>query len=86
MFERNILARLFHIVSNYFSVDIISSSETEVSFTIDGKQIHNKDLNAMVDDIKKEFGLLDNSVSEFIEYKKNRALIFCVLDNNHNNI
>jgi hypothetical protein len=35
MFEKAILARLFKIVAKYYSVDIISASETEVSFTVD---------------------------------------------------
>jgi hypothetical protein len=32
----------------------------------------------MTEKIKKEFNLLDSSTSEFVEYKKDRALIFCV--------
>jgi hypothetical protein len=35
MFEKGILTRLFSIVDDYFSVDIVSTSETEVTFTID---------------------------------------------------
>jgi len=69
MFERNILARLFTIVSNYFSIDIVSSSETEITFTIDGKWVEDKDIEW-----------------EFVEYRKNRALIFCVGENMKNHI
>ncbi|MDQ7009432.1 MAG: hypothetical protein Q9M94_04050 [Candidatus Gracilibacteria bacterium] len=78
MFEKSILSRLFYIVKDYFSVDIVSSSETEISFTVDGNGKCEKKILEMTEKIKKEFNLLDNSTSEFVEYKKNRALIFCV--------
>ena len=86
MFEKSILSRLFDIVSDYFSVDIVSSSETEVSFTIDWNWKCEKKLEEMTNRIKKEFNLLDSSTSEFVEYKKNRALIFCVGEHMRNYI
>lgn len=42
MFESWILTRIFSIVDDYFSVDIVSTSETEVTFTIDWKNIEDK--------------------------------------------
>jgi len=78
MFERSILSRLFNIVQKYFSVDIVTSSETEVSFTIDWEWVSDEILNEMTNKIKKEFNLYNNSDVEFVEYKKDRALIFCV--------
>ena len=78
MFEKWILAKLFNIVKKYFSVDIVSASETEISFTIDGNKKSEKKLKEMIKEIKKEFILPDYSKSEFIEYKKNKALLFCV--------
>jgi len=86
MFEKNILSRLFEIVADYFSVDIVSSSETEISFTVDWNWKCEKKLEEMANKIKKEFNLLDSSTSEFVEYKKNRALIFCVWEHMKNYI
>jgi len=86
MFEKNILARLFAIVADYFSVDIVSTSETEISFTIDWNWKCEKQMKEMINRIKEEFSLPDNSISEFIEYKKNRALIFCVWEHMYNYI
>jgi len=86
MFEKSILSRLFYIVKDYFSVDIVSSSETEVSFTIDWTWKCEKKLEEMTNKIKKEFHLLDSSTSEFVEYKKDRALIFCVGEHMRNYI
>jgi aspartokinase/homoserine dehydrogenase 1 len=86
MFEKSILSRLFNIVKDYFSVDIVSSSETEVSFTIDWNWKCDKKLEEMTEKIKKEFNLLDSSTSEFVEYKKDRALIFCVWEHMKNYI
>lgn len=78
MFEKGILTRLFSIVDDYFSVDIVSASETEVTFTIDWKDVNDKDLEEMTKEIKEEFHMLENTHMEFVEYKKNKSLVFCV--------
>ena len=78
MFENGILSRLFDIVKDYYWVDIVSASETEVSFTIDWCWVEDKKLEKMVDAIRKEFGMWENNEIEFIEYRKNKSLIFCV--------
>lgn len=78
MFENGILSRLFDVVKNYYWVDIVSASETEVSFTIDWCWVENKKLEAMVEEIRNEFGMWENNEIEFIEYRKNKSLIFCV--------
>ncbi len=78
MFEKWILTKLFSIVDDYFSVDIVSTSETEITFTIDWKKDTSNKLDEMVEKIKQEFSMKENTDMEFIEYKKNRALIFCV--------
>ncbi len=78
MFEKWILTRLFWIVDDYFSVDIVSASETEVTFTIDWKWLIDKEIEEMTAKIKKEFWMSKNTHMEFIEYKKNKSLIFCV--------
>jgi len=86
MFEKSILSRLFWIVKDYFSVDIIISSETEVSFTIDWNWVSNDLLDELVSKIREEFDLHSNSKAEFVEYKRDRALIFCVGDHMNNYI
>lgn len=78
MFEKWILTRLFSIVDDYFSVDIVSTSETEVTFTIDWKNCNDKILNEMTKKIKDEFSMENNNFMEFVEYKKNKSLVFCV--------
>lgn len=78
MFEKGILTRLFSIVDDYFSVDIVSTSETEVTFTIDWKYSTDKKLEDMTKKIKKEFSMTKNTFMEFVEYKKNKSLVFCV--------
>lgn len=78
MFEKWILTRLFWIVDDYFSVDIVSASETEVTFTIDWKCSIDKELEEMTKEIKKEFNMSENTHMEFVEYRKEKSLIFCV--------
>ncbi len=78
MFENWILSKLFYIVKEYYWVDIVSASETEVSFTIDWCWVEEEKLKAMVEQIRKEFGMWENNEIEFIEYRRNKSLIFCV--------
>ena len=78
MFEHWILTRLFSIVDDFFSVDIISTSETEVTFTIDWKNSKEDILEKMMQMIKEKFNMHGNTSMEFVEYKKDKALIFCV--------
>ncbi len=78
MFENGILSRLFNIVKDYYWVDIVSASETEVSFTIDWCWVKKEKLETMIEEIRKEFGMWENNEIEFIEYRKNKSLIFCV--------
>ena len=78
MFERWVLSRLFDIVKDYFPVDIVSASETEITFTIDGKCKTDEKLKEMTKKIRKEFNLHDDTSMEYIEYKKDMSLIFLV--------
>ncbi|MDC0506232.1 ACT domain-containing protein [Candidatus Gracilibacteria bacterium] len=86
MFEKNILGRLFSIVKDYFSIDIVSTSETEITFTIDGCGECDKKLNEMISKITQEFSLHDKTSMEFVEYRKDRALLFLVGGNMRNHI
>ena len=78
MFEKWILALLFDIVKKYFSVDIISASETEITFTIDWNWKCDLKLEEMTKEIRNEFHMWENTFMEFVEYKKDKSLIFCV--------
>ncbi len=78
MFENGILSRLFWVVQNYFWVDIVSASESEVSFTIDGNWVKTKVLEEMITKLRMEFNMPENSEMEFIEYRRHKSLIFCV--------
>ena len=78
MFEKWILAHLFTIVKKYFSVDIISASETEITFTIDWNWKCDTKLEEMTKEIREEFHMWENTFMEFVEYKKHKSLIFCV--------
>lgn len=78
------LARVSKIIAKYVSVDIISTTETEITFTFDWKNwFHNDMINAMMDDIKVDTWLWDVGIHplEFIELVTDRALIFCVWQN-----
>lgn len=86
MFSEWILAKLFTIVKNYFSVDIVSASETEISFTIDWKDVSDVFLQRMIEEIKNAFLMKENTLTEFICYKKEKALIFCVWEHMKNRI
>ncbi len=86
MFEKWLLTRLFSIVDDYFSVDIVSTSETEVTFTIDWKYCSVEILDEMTKKIKKEFCMLENTFMEFVQYTPNKALIFCVWQHIRNRI
>ena len=79
MFERGVLSGIFDIVRNYYTVDIVSTSETEVTFTIDQNQwIENKSFFQMLKQLRNRLSIPENSQGEFIEYEKNKALIFCI--------
>lgn len=78
MFHAWVLASIFSIVQKYSSVDIISASETEVTFTIDGSRDIKKKLEEMEGELRIACNIPKDSHMEFIEYSTNKALIFCV--------
>jgi aspartate kinase len=76
-----VLAKVFEVVKSYgISVDIVSTSETEISFTIDN-WISDELLKDLVDDIKNELDIDENDEVNFVKYSKNKALIFCIGQN-----
>jgi len=66
------------IVRNYYWVDIVSASESEISFTIDWNNVAEKTLQKMTQEIKDEFWMWENNSMEFVEHRTNKSLIFCV--------
>ncbi len=76
-----ILEKVFKKVNDYnISVDIVSTSETEISFTIDNG-IEKNILDSLVKDIQKELDIDKNDDINFVKYTKNKALIFCIWQN-----
>jgi len=76
-----ILAKVFEVVRKHnISVDIVSTSETEISFTIDN-WIEREILDSLVKEIQKELEIEENDEVNFVKYEKNKALVFCVGQN-----
>ncbi len=76
-----ILADVFSIFKEYnISIDIVSTSETEISFTIDN-WIDNNILNKISDKIRNKLDIKENDDINYINYQKNKALIFCIWQN-----
>ena len=78
MFQAGLLAKIFTIVKDYFSVDIISASETEVSFTIDAAKDIKEKLDKMEQELRMICNIHENTNMEFVEYTIDMALVFCV--------
>jgi len=78
MFQAGLLAKIFTIVKDYFSVDIISASETEVSFTIDAAKDIKEKLDKMEQELRMTCNIHENTNMEFVEYATDMALVFCV--------
>lgn len=73
------------------SVDIVSTSETDISFTVDCQSAeHKKTIATMVTDLREELQLADRATHtiEFVEATENKALLFCIGQNmlHHTNI
>lgn len=76
-----ILSWIFDIVRDYWiSVDIVSTSETEITFTIDGN-INDEVLNKLSNAIREKLDIEEEDNINFVKYNKNKALIFCVGQN-----
>lgn len=80
MSDQGILSGVFSIVKNYASVDIISTSETEISFTVDS-WISTKNLDSMTQEIRDILDIQEDGYENFVKYTKNKALVFCVWQN-----
>ncbi len=79
-----ILSSIFWVTHNYgVSVDIVWTSETEVSFTIDN-WVSNEILEGVSNDIRESLWINEENEANFVKYARNKALIFCIGQNlNH---
>jgi aspartokinase len=73
-------------VKEYFSVDIISASETEVTFTIDGSKNITQKLDTLSERLRIECNIHKDTKMEFVEYEMDRALVFCIGQHMRNNV
>ena len=80
MSDKWIIADVFSIVKKYTSVDIIWTSETEISFTIDNELTQEK-LDEMAEKIRIKLGIKEDWYEDYIKYECGKALIFCVGQN-----
>jgi len=80
MYESWILSDIFSIVKDYASIDIVSTSETEISFTIDW-WLSKKILDNISYKIKQKLWMKEDWYENFVRYRENKALIFCVWQN-----
>ncbi len=81
MSNSGILAQVFDVTRKYnISVDIVSTSETEISFTIDN-WISTKILDKISENIRENLEIKENDSMNFVKYEKNKVLLFCVGQN-----
>ncbi len=80
MEDLGILAGIFDIVKDYKPVDIVSTSETEISFTIDN-EVEDSILDEMKEKIRKKLWFEENDTRNKIEYVRNKALVYCIWQN-----
>lgn len=80
MSDKWIIADVFSIVKKYTSVDIIWTSETEISFTIDYDLKQDK-LDEMASKIRTKLWIKEDWYEDYVKYETNKALIFCVGQN-----
>lgn len=76
------LTRVFEIVQKYKSVDIISSSETEVSFTVDMKNQNDREIiEAMRAELLEKLLWWKEDEFNKIKILYDQALVFCIGQN-----
>lgn len=80
-----ILSDIFKIVKNYASVDIIATSETEISFTIESWLSPEK-LEEMATKIRVALALVEDGYENSVTYETGRALVFCIGQNLSNRV
>lgn len=80
-----ILSNIFKIVKEYASVDIIATSETEISFTIES-WLSTEKLEEMATRIRTSLTLVEDWYENSVSYETNKALVFCIGQNLSHNI
>lgn len=80
-----ILSEISLIANEYASIDIVSTSETEISFTIEWN-LKKQQLEQLSSRIRTSLNIKEDWYENFVKYKENKALIFCIWQNLSNNL
>ena len=75
-----ILATIFDKVKDYASVDAVSTSETEVSFTISKVFWESSNVEKIVHSIREALDIPQDTVTEFIKTSQ-KTLVYCIWQN-----
>lgn len=79
MFDAWILASVFERVQKYAPVDIVATSETEISFTIDRSHLElQSDIDGMEQELRDILEIPLNTDMESVDYRDSNALLFCI--------
>jgi aspartokinase len=80
-----ILSQISLIANEYASIDIVSTSETEISFTIEWN-LNKKQLDQLAWRIRNSLNIEEDWYENFVKYSENKALVFCIWQNLSNNL
>jgi len=80
-----ILSKISLIANEYASIDVVSTSETEISFTLEWNITKDK-LDELSSRIRVSLGIKENWYENFVKYDKNKALVFCIWQNLSHNL
>ena len=76
-----ILETIFSIAKKYWSIDIVTTSETEVSATFDIDSLPEEKKTQFIDEIRTALNMEENSDVNYIKYREDLSLIFCIGEN-----
>lgn len=80
-----ILSQISLIANEYASIDIVSTSETEISFTIEWN-LTKKQLEELSSRIRISLNIKEDGYENFVRYNENKALVFCIWQNLSHNL
>jgi aspartokinase len=79
--ETGFLQQLFAIAAKYGSVDFVSTTETEVTFTMDAANFEKTTPSQLAEDIRNTFGLTDDEHMENVKISDAKSLLFLIGQN-----
>lgn len=80
-----ILSEISLIANEYASIDIVSTSETEISFTIEW-DLTKWQLDELSSRIRVSLDIEEDWYENFVKYNENKALVFCIWQNLSHNL